>query len=59
MRDRTPARYHDELIASTAPTMHRHINMRGTLAFDLADHRQRLLPQARPPWTAERKVAKS
>lgn len=59
LRERAPARYHDELIARTAPTMHRHINMRGILAFDLADHRLRLLPQARPLWTAERKVAKS
>jgi hypothetical protein len=55
----TAARYSDELMARIAPTAHRHINMRGILAFDLARHRGRLLPDARPLWAAGRKVAKA
>ena len=33
----------DELIARIAPTMHRHINMRRILTFNLGPHRPRLL----------------
>ena len=46
-------------MARIAPTTHRHINMRGILAFDLARYRGRLLPDARPLWAAGRKAAKA
>ena len=59
LRDHAPERYSDELMARIAPTAHRHINMRGILAFDLACHRGRLLPDVRPLWAARRKVAKA
>jgi TnpA family transposase len=59
LRDHAPERYSDELMARIAPTAHRHINMRGTLAFDLARHRSRLLPDARPLWAARKKAAKA
>ena len=43
MIDLAPADHPDEVLSRLAPIGHKHINMRGILTFDLAQHGSSLL----------------
>jgi len=55
MLDRAPGDHPDEVISRLAPIGHKHINMRGFLAVDLARYRSSLLRQ--PPPGADDRVS--
>jgi TnpA family transposase len=48
MIDSAPTDYEDAVMCQLAPIGHKHINMRGTLTFDIARHAASLLSQALP-----------